>query len=148
METILTERCQTPDDTRKLAGRLAGLFNPNDVVLLQGNLGAGKTFLVKEICRVWQTTDDPSSPSFTIINYYSGPRPVNHFDFYRISGINELDNLGWEEMLENGAVTFIEWPQLIENQLRSYYKIVIDFEDSIRIFEVSRMNRSNGRNRM
>jgi tRNA threonylcarbamoyladenosine biosynthesis protein TsaE len=147
MKTILTARCQTPEDTSKLAHQLAGLFRINDVVLLQGNLGAGKTFLVKEICKIWDTDDEASSPSFTIMNYYGGFQPVNHLDFYRIGDVRELDNLGWEETLDNGSVTFIEWPEIIESQLQRFYKISIEFDGEDRVIALTRTDRANGRGR-
>ena len=93
------------------------MFKPGDVILFDGDLGSGKTFFVKAVCKVWQTEDEPSSPSFAIIYRYRGPVTVNHFDLYRIKNEVELDNLGWEEYLTKDAVTFIEWPQLIENKL-------------------------------
>ena len=127
----------TIEDSVKFAKELAQLFQLSDTVLLEGNLGTGKTFLVKEICKIWKTYDEPSSPSFAILHQYNGPIPVNHFDLYRIRDIRELDNLGWEEHIGNGAVTFIEWPGIIENQLWQYYKIQMDFKNKTRIFTLS-----------
>lgn len=141
MKTILTRRCETTEETIALAEELARLFKPNDVVLLVGDLGSGKTFLVKQICKLWKTVDEASSPSFTIINHYDGPIPVNHLDFYRINDVRELDNLGWEEILNNGSVTFIEWPQLIERQLDRHYKIEIKFDGKYRNFNLSAAER-------
>ena len=121
-------------DSQKFARDLAQIFVENDVVLLEGNLGTGKTFLVKEICREWGVLDEPSSPSFAILYQYRGKKPVNHFDLYRIEHIHELDNLGWEEHLNRGAVTFIEWPALIEKQLSKYYKVELRFVNEHRLF--------------
>jgi len=125
------------EESIKYAGKLARFFKLCDTVLLDGNLGTGKTFLVKEICKIWKTQDEPSSPSFAILHQYNGPIPVNHFDFYRINDIRELDNLGWEEYLNNDAVTFIEWPGIIEDQLREYYKIQLEFKNNTRIYTLS-----------
>jgi tRNA threonylcarbamoyladenosine biosynthesis protein TsaE len=107
------------------------------VILLEGNLGSGKTFLVKEICKILNTEDEASSPSFAILYQYSGPVPVNHFDLYRIKDIRELDNLGWEEHLTRGAITFIEWPEILESQLIDFYKINITNNDKYREFILS-----------
>ena len=137
MKQIRQVKINTIEDSVKFALELAQLFQLSDTVLLEGDLGTGKTFLVKEICKIWKTCDEPSSPSFAILHQYNGPIPVNHFDLYRISDIRELDNLGWEEHIDNGAVTFIEWPRIIENQLRQYYKIQMDFKNKTRIFNLS-----------
>lgn len=130
MKLVKNYQSNSIDDSRAIARELAGIFNPDTVVLLQGDLGSGKTFLVKEICKIWQTEDEPSSPSFAIIHQYRGAVPVNHIDFYRINDPAELDNLGWEELLSDGAVTFVEWPRLIEKQLTSFYKVEIEFTGS------------------
>ena len=103
-------------------------------------MGTGKTFLVKEICKIWKTLEEPSSPSFAILYQYNGPIPVNHFDLYRIDNIRELDNLGWEEFINSGAVTFIEWPAIIEKQLHGYYKINLEFDKNARVFTLSHSN--------
>ena len=126
------------EETKTFAGELAGIFKLSDTILLEGNLGTGKTFLVKEICKIWKTDDEPSSPSFAILHQYNGPVPVNHFDFYRIGDVRELDNLGWEEHLNNGAVTFIEWPGIIEKQIVKYYKLNLEFNGDSRLFTLSR----------
>jgi tRNA threonylcarbamoyladenosine biosynthesis protein TsaE len=128
---------ESVDDTVKIAEELAPRFKPNDVILLEGNLGSGKTFLVKEICKILNTEDEASSPSFAILYQYSGPVPVNHFDLYRIKDIRELDNLGWEEHLTRGAITFIEWPEILESQLIDFYKINITNNDKYREFILS-----------
>lgn len=134
MKIIKQVYSKSIDDSIHFAKELAGLFRSNDIILMQGDIGTGKTFLVKEICKIWQTADEPSSPSFVILNQYRGRIPVNHFDLYRIDNIRELDNLGWEDYLYSGAVTFIEWPSLIENQLSSYYKLELEFENHHRQF--------------
>ena len=137
MKQIKQIKINTIKDSIKFAGELAQLFQISDTILLEGNLGTGKTFLVKEICKIWKTYDEASSPSFAILQQYNGPIPVNHFDLYRINNVRELDNLGWEEHLNNGAVTFIEWPGIIEKQLKKYYKLNLEFADNSRIFTLS-----------
>lgn len=137
MRLINTYKSDTIEESGAVARELAGIFKPKDVVLLEGNLGSGKTFLVKEICQEWATEEEATSPSFAIIQIYSGAIPVNHFDFYRIEDISELDNLGWEELLNTDAVSFIEWPQMIENQLEDYYKLTIELDGERRVFKLS-----------
>ncbi len=130
---------KTQDDTIKFADELSQLLKPNDVVLLQGNLGSGKTFLVKAFCQIVKTSDPAASPSFALIHHYQGPQPVNHFDFYRLHSEQELDQLGWEELLHMGAITFIEWPQLVEKHLHDYYKIEIEIKDDVRLFTLKKI---------
>ncbi len=129
-------------DTIEVAKYLKEILKPNDVVLLEGDLGTGKTFLVKAFCQLINTEDLASSPSFAIIHHYRGEQPVNHFDFYRLHHEAELDQLGWEEMLNQGAISFIEWPQLIEEHLSHYYKIKIYFEDTTRVFELTKIDKT------
>ncbi|MGD9488272.1 MAG: tRNA (adenosine(37)-N6)-threonylcarbamoyltransferase complex ATPase subunit type 1 TsaE [Calditrichaceae bacterium] len=137
MRDISTYSSDTIEESRAVARELASILKPSDIVLLEGNLGSGKTFLVKEICNIWETEEEATSPSFAIIQIYSGAISVNHFDFYRIEDISELDNLGWEELLYTDAVSFIEWPQMIENQLDDYYKITIELNGERRLFKLS-----------
>ncbi len=132
---------RSEQDTENIAVYLKKILKPNDVVLLEGNLGSGKTFLVKSFCRLIGTIDEASSPSFAIVHQYQGNPPVNHFDFYRLHSELELDQIGWEELLNQGAITFIEWPQLIEKHLQRYYKIKITFNQDKRIFEIEKIDK-------
>ena len=125
---------KSPEETEQIAVSLAEKFKENDIILLEGDLGSGKTFLVKAFCKIWQTDDEAVSPSFAILNQYRGKKQVNHFDLYRIHDERELDQLGWEEFLESGAITFIEWPQLLEKHLENYYKITIEMQGRERVF--------------
>ena len=110
-----------------------------DVVLLEGTLGSGKTFLVQEICKNWHIEEDVTSPTFTLIQNYNGDLDVNHLDLYRIENVEELDQLGWEDMVYSKGVTFIEWPQMVEPVLQSYYKIKIDLQEDRREITLSRV---------
>lgn len=136
MKLIRTFRSESVQDSKQIAEILSGMFKPGDLILLDGNLGSGKTFLVDHICRNWNLQDNVTSPTFTIINQYTGPIRVNHMDFYRINDPKELDHLGWEELQDDHSVTFVEWPQWIEPLVDDYYKILIIMEGEQRIFEV------------
>ncbi len=100
-------------DTVELGRRLAGLLQHAHVVLLRGDLGAGKTTLVKGIAEGFGAAqaDDVTSPTFTLIHEYRGPdRDVYHIDLYRLEKPGELDSLGLEDlMLEERNVLLIEW---------------------------------------
>ncbi len=143
MKKLLQIKAKNEEDTKNFARELVSILKPNDVVLLKGELGSGKTFLVKQICRLLKTEDEASSPSFAIIHQYFGPVPVNHFDFYRLHHEAELDQLGWEELLTAGAITFIEWPELVEKHLSRYYKITIELEDNLRIFTLLKYEKNS-----
>lgn len=85
---------------------------PPLVVGLTGELGAGKTTLVRAICRGFGVTDDVTSPTFTLVHRYTSPRGVvYHVDLYRLRGPYELTNIGWDDILAEEAVTLIEWPE-------------------------------------
>lgn len=89
------------------------------VFALHGELGAGKTTLIKAFCAALGVTDATSSPSFAIVNEYrmADDRPVYHFDLYRLRDARELLDIGFEEYLDSGAYCFIEWPELAEELL-------------------------------
>ena len=100
-------------ETSKIAEEFAGLIKNGDVVVLNGNLGAGKTFFIKSLLTVYGITD-VSSPSFAIVNEYSGKIKVFHFDFFRLKGIEELLDIGWEDYIsDSDAVIFIEWGNML-----------------------------------
>ncbi len=89
------------------------------VFALHGELGAGKTTLIKGFCAALGVKDQASSPSFAIVNEYHGvgADPVYHFDLYRLRHANELRDIGFEEYLDSGAYCFIEWPELAADHL-------------------------------
>ena len=136
MNKIKSWRSSSIQDSQEIAKELSTIFKKGNIVFLDGTLGSGKTFLVQNICAKWNVQDDVTSPTFTIIQNYSGDYMVNHIDLYRIEEQNELDHLGWEDMLYSDAVTFVEWPQKIENYVDSFYKISISINDKVRNIEL------------
>lgn len=84
------------------------------VFAFYGELGAGKTTLIKAVCKALRAQDIVQSPSFAIINEYRLPdgEPVFHFDFYRIRKLEEVYDLGYEDYFFSGHYCFIEWPEL------------------------------------
>jgi tRNA threonylcarbamoyladenosine biosynthesis protein TsaE len=91
---------------------LAGALTPGDIVLLTGNLGAGKTALARGLAAgLGVDPDDVRSPTFTLVNPYRGRCPVYHVDLYRIDKTADLDELGLEEILGGDGVAIVEWAE-------------------------------------
>jgi tRNA threonylcarbamoyladenosine biosynthesis protein TsaE len=99
-----------------LGGLLARVLEKNDVVYLTGELGAGKTTLVRGITRGLGYNGRVTSPTFTLMNIYAAEIDIFHFDFYRLQG-NDLADLGLEEYLEKEGLSLVEWPQVADNLL-------------------------------
>lgn len=93
--------------------------SPCTIVLFHGEMGAGKTTLIKEICSQMNVMDTVTSPTFALINEYNTEtgRPVYHFDFYRIGSLEEVFDLGYEEYFYSGNLCLIEWPEKIAGLL-------------------------------
>ena len=98
-------------ETRALGERIAGLLKPGDVLLLEGDLGAGKSELTRGIARGLGVKETVTSPTFTILNVYeSGRCPLYHFDWYRLESAEELYELGMDEYLGGDGIAVVEWP--------------------------------------
>jgi tRNA threonylcarbamoyladenosine biosynthesis protein TsaE len=100
------------EETEALGARLAELLGPGDVVLLEGDLGAGKTTLIRGACRALGVREPVTSPTFTIGRRYEGGRlPVSHLDLYRLADLEGEDPALLDDYLAADAVAFVEWPQ-------------------------------------
>ena len=99
------------NETRALGARLAASLRPGDVLLLFGDMGAGKSELTRGIARGLGIDGPVSSPSFTILQVYEDGRiPLYHFDWYRMETVEELYELGMEEYLGGDGIAVVEWP--------------------------------------
>ncbi|MDQ2649889.1 MAG: tRNA (adenosine(37)-N6)-threonylcarbamoyltransferase complex ATPase subunit type 1 TsaE [Actinomycetota bacterium] len=103
----------TVDQTRELAEAIAGLARAGDVIVLAGDLGAGKTAFVQGFGRGLGVTDRITSPTFTLVHIYEGRLPVHHLAVYRLDQLSEALDLGLPEMLDEGGVVLIEWGDAI-----------------------------------
>jgi tRNA threonylcarbamoyladenosine biosynthesis protein TsaE len=111
---LTTERSSSPADTEAIGARLAAGLGPGDVVLVAGELGAGKTTLIRGACRELGVTEPVVSPSFTIGRRYRGRMPVSHLDLYRLEGLAGEDPGLLDDYLTPDAVAFVEWPAVAE----------------------------------
>lgn len=106
-----------------LARKILDEYPDERVFALYGDLGAGKTTLIKALCHALGVTEDVTSPSFGIINEYDagGVDLIYHFDFYRIQKLEEVLDIGYEEYLFSGYYCFLEWADKIEELLPAAY---------------------------
>jgi tRNA threonylcarbamoyladenosine biosynthesis protein TsaE len=99
----------------KLGKIIAAHLKPGDIILLSGSLGAGKTVLAKGIASgLGINKNDVVSPTFVLLRLYQGKYLLQHFDFYRIKGVQDILGLGIQEYLFSDAVTLVEWPERLK----------------------------------
>lgn len=126
------------DELPMVARELLNAHHSDRVFAFYGEMGAGKTTLIKELCRQLGVGGTTSSPTFAIVNEYAGnDGPIYHFDFYRINSIDEAVKIGFDDYLYSGCHCFIEWPEKIDALMASeaYVKVEIEVkEDGTRVF--------------
>lgn len=114
----MTTSTHSAAETMQYGQQLAESLQPGDVLALSGDLGAGKTCLVKGIAAGLGIQQDITSPTFTLINEYrDGRLPLAHIDLYRLDSVREALNIGIEDYLGGPGVTIIEWAERIETIL-------------------------------
>ncbi len=115
------------------------ILKKNRILCFDAPMGAGKTTIIKSVCREMGVNDSVSSPSFSIVNEYKSSNygKIYHFDFYRIENVKEIFDIGFEEYLDENCIVFIEWPQIAEHLLPKHVKIKIDvLHDNSRLLSV------------
>jgi len=105
---------RTPDETRTVGAGLAELLVPGDVISLTGDLGAGKTTFVQGAARGLGVGEPVVSPTFVLVREYRGEVPVYHLDVYRLDRLQEVIDLGFEDLLDPSGVIFVEWGDAID----------------------------------
>ena len=112
MKIIISDKSMLGEAARRFLEETAG----HRLFAFYGQMGSGKTTIIKAICREMGVSDTVTSPTFTLINEYMRPGdiPVFHFDFYRIKKLSEVLDFGIEEYFDSSSPCFMEWPELIE----------------------------------
>jgi tRNA threonylcarbamoyladenosine biosynthesis protein TsaE len=110
----------TEPELERWGERFGRAAEPPLVVAISGELGAGKTTLVRAICRGYGVTTEVTSPTYALVHDYASPRgPVHHLDLYRLSGPADLTNVGWDDIIGAEALVLIEWPERAAGRLPS-----------------------------
>lgn len=105
----------SPEETERFAAKLAAFLQPGDLLTLEGGLGAGKTTFTKGLAKGLGIKRMVNSPTFTILKQYSGNLNLNHLDVYRLE--NSDEDIGFDELFADDAVSVVEWAQFIEEYL-------------------------------
>ena len=125
-------------ETEQLGEKLANKLNGNEIIALYGDLGAGKTALTRGICKGLDVKNSVSSPTYAIVNEYSGKFTVYHFDMYRVKSIDDLYSTGYFDYIDNG-ILIIEWSENIDSILpENVIKINISYgkKENERIIQI------------
>lgn len=132
---------RSPQDTMALAQRLAAHIRAGDVILLDGELGAGKTFFAAALIHALGVPEQlpVTSPTFTLLQHYTGTHPIYHADAYRLDRAEELLTLGLQEAIDHDAVVIVEWGSRLAPSLRTgWLGITFEFlDDSARRVQLS-----------
>ncbi|MEJ7779177.1 MAG: tRNA (adenosine(37)-N6)-threonylcarbamoyltransferase complex ATPase subunit type 1 TsaE [Daejeonella sp.] len=137
MKIQITDLRELPDAAEKILE----FSQQEKIFLFEGGMGAGKTTLIKDVCRQLGSDELVSSPTYSIVNEYSYPKgKIFHFDFFRIKSEAEAFDIGFEEYLYSGHYCFIEWPEKIQSLWPlQYITVSIDqSEDQLRLIRVTR----------
>jgi len=112
---------RSPEETRILGASLAPALLPGDVLSLNGDLGAGKTCFVQGLAGALEVDGRVTSPTFTLVHEYNGRYPIVHLDVYRLNYFQEVLDLGFEELLDPGAILVVEWGEAVAPLLPNRY---------------------------
>jgi tRNA threonylcarbamoyladenosine biosynthesis protein TsaE len=115
-------------DLPQVAQHICSYYPTQKIVCFIGEMGSGKTTLIKEICRVLGVTENSSSPTYSIVNEYIDGKgnTIYHFDLFRIKNSNELFDIGFDDYLFSGNLCLIEWPQIAAQYIDEFLEISID----------------------
>jgi tRNA threonylcarbamoyladenosine biosynthesis protein TsaE len=140
MKTMTTMEITSVDELDSVAKELLEFAGDQKIIALFGEMGSGKTTLVRKMCQLLGAKENVSSPTFSLINEYKDKngKSIFHFDFYRIESEKEAVDIGCEEYFDSNSLCLIEWPEKILNLLpHPYVKVVIRVFDTTRNFSFS-----------
>ena len=112
-------------ETMRFASALAGMLDAGDTVLLEGDLGAGKSVMARGVARALGIAGAMPSPSFTILIPYEGTKKLYHFDLYRLADPDEFYAAGLDEFIGGDGIALVEWPQMAELSIEPALEMTI-----------------------
>lgn len=130
------------EELSKVSDSLISLRDKSNIIAFYGNMGAGKTTLIKNLCQKLGVHDEVNSPTFALVNEYQTENldSVFHFDFYRIKSLEEVFDIGYEDYFYGGSLCLLEWPELIDPLMPEHFvkvEITLGNTDDSRIVRVS-----------
>jgi tRNA threonylcarbamoyladenosine biosynthesis protein TsaE len=128
LSAVETIESGSSEQTEAVGAKIAARLGPGDVVVVSGDLGAGKTTLVRGACRALGVGGPVTSPTFTIGQRYAGRLPISHLDLYRLGGLEGEDPALLDDYLDAGSVAFVEWPALAQPQLAGHRVVAVRLE--------------------
>ncbi len=117
----------SPEETEAVGQALGKVLAPGTVLAYEGDLGAGKTAFTRGLARGLGCTDTVTSPTYTIVNeYLSGRLPLFHFDMYRLRSSDDLFDIGWEDYLDRGGISAVEWSENVADAMEDAVRVRIE----------------------
>lgn len=125
MKEIIDRITSSEEETADVAAQVAKRLLPGAIVLLNGEMGSGKSVFARAIIRSYGYGSAVTSPTFTLMNEYPTLPPVYHFDLYRLSSPDQLYDIGYDEYIYSGGISLIEWSEKMEHLLPDNYVEII-----------------------
>jgi len=117
---------ESPEQTAAAGAQLAAGLKPGDIVLVEGEMGAGKTTFVRGAARALGVTKPVTSPTFTLGNRYDGDVPVAHLDLHRLSTLGGEDPGLLDDYVDAATIAFVEWPEVAESELEAAVRVRLE----------------------
>ena len=121
------------EELSQVSDLLISLRDKSNIIAFYGNMGAGKTTLIKNLCAQLGVQDEVNSPTFALVNEYQTDTfdSIFHFDFYRIKSLEEVFDIGYEDYFYGGSLCLLEWPELIDPLMPEHFiKVEITFGET------------------